>query len=149
MTEIRFYHLHATSLEKALPQLVEKLLARDLRAVVLFSSRQRVEALNSTLWTYRPDSFLPHGSARDGRAHEQPVWLTEKDENPNRASVLILADGATSAHIDDYDLCLEVFDGTDAEAVAPARQRWLAYKEQNYTVLYYRQNERGGWEKQE
>jgi DNA polymerase-3 subunit chi len=149
MTEIRFYHLLATSLEKALPRLLEKLLARDLRAVVLASSRERVEALDSALWTYRPDSFLPHGCARDGLAQEQPVWLTDRDENPNHASVLILTDGATSLHIDDYDLCLEFFDGTDTEALAAARRRWRAYKERKYTVLYYQQNERGGWETRE
>jgi DNA polymerase-3 subunit chi len=149
MTEIRFYHLLATSLEKALPRLIEKLLARDLRAVVLLSSRQRVEELDAALWTYRKDSFLPHGSARGGQAQEQPVWLTDRDENPNRASVLILTDGATSSHIDDYDICLEFFDGTEPEAVASARRRWRAYKEQKYTVLYYQQNERGSWEKRE
>lgn len=147
MTEIGFYHLLDTPLERALPKLLEKVIASGARAVVMAGSEERIEALNAALWLYHPNAFLPHGSVRDGFAAEQPIWLTAEDENPNDATVLILTDGAESAGIDGFERCLEMFDGSDADAVAAARGRWKAYAEAGHGVTYWRQNENGGWEK--
>ena len=45
-----------------LPPLLEKSLERGWRVVVQAGSQERVEALDAHLWTYREDSFLPHGN---------------------------------------------------------------------------------------
>ena len=105
MTDIGFYHLQRWPLEKALAKLLEKVLERGLRAVVIAGSEERVEALNTALWTYEQDSFLPHASARDGNAEAQPIWLTVEDENPNGATVLVLTDGTDSLHLDRFERC--------------------------------------------
>lgn len=147
MTEIGFYHLQRSPLERALPMLLEKVLEAGKRAVVVAGSEERVEQLNGVLWTYRPDSFIPHGSARDGNAEAQPIWLSTTPENPNDAGILVLTDGATADSFDGFERCLEMFDGKDDAAVAAARERWTAYKEAGHEVVYYQQTESGGWEK--
>jgi DNA polymerase-3 subunit chi len=146
VAEIRFYHLMRGSLEDVLPRMLDLTLERGKRAVVLLGSAERVEALNTHLWTFDPGSFLPHGSTRDGHAARQPVWLTHVDENPNAATYLFVGDGATSERIADYERVSELFDGRDEAAVAEARRRWTVYKAQGHTVEYYQQGERGGWE---
>ena len=145
MTEIRFYHLTRTSLEQALPQMLEKMLERDQRAMVLAGSEERVEALNAWLWTYRDRSFLPHGSAQDGHAEHQPVWLTERDECPNGAQVLFLTDAAMSERLGDHTLCALLFDGNDPDAVATARDQWTALKDAGHDLTYWQQDDRGRW----
>lgn len=147
MTEVRFYHLQRRTLEQALPKILEKVLERNWRAVVLAGSPERVDALNQHLWTYDPATFLPHGSARDGFADQQPVWLTAEDENPNGATVLVLVDGVTSDRLGSYDLVCDLFDGNDDEAVLAARDRWKACKAAGHGLTYWQQNDRGGWEK--
>ncbi len=146
--EIRFYHLQRTTLETALPQLLEKVLGRNQRAVVMAGSSERVEALNAHLWTYSERSFLPHGSGRDGFPTEQPIWLTEQDERPNAAQVLFLTDGATSARLEDYTMVVEMFDGNDEAAVIAARTRWTGYKAQGHSLTYWRQDDSGRWSEQ-
>ena len=146
MTEVRFYHLQRTSLDRTLPQLLEKVLAAGKRAVVMARSEERVEALNAHLWTYDDRSFLPHGSAKDGYASEQPVWLTTETENPNGAQVLVLTDGADAAGFDGFEMCCEMFDGNDEAAAAQARERWVRYRDAGHDVTYWQQGERGGWE---
>ena len=146
MTDIRFYHLQRKPLERALPELLEKVLERGSRAVVMAGSEERVEHLTSLLWTYDDRSFLPHGSARDGFAADQPVYLTAEDENPNGAKVLVLTDGASSASVDAFEICCELFDGNDEEAVGAARARWTAYRDAGHAITYWQQTERGGWE---
>jgi len=147
MTEIGFYHLQRSPLERALPKLLEKVLEAGKRAVVVAGSDERVESLNAALWTYRPDGFLPHGSAKDGNAEAQPVWLATAPENPNGAGILILTDGATAESFNGFERCLEMFDGNDDAALTAARERWTEYKAAGHAVVYYQQTESGGWEK--
>lgn len=145
MTEIRFYHLTRSSLESALPQMLEKTVERGQRAVVIAGSEERVESLNAWLWTYKDRGFLPHGSAKDGYPEHQPIWLTERDENPNDAEVLFLADGAESNALTDYKLCALLFDGNDEAALTEARERWRRYRAEQHEVTYWQQDERGRW----
>jgi DNA polymerase-3 subunit chi len=149
VTEISFYHLQMTPLERALPKLVAKVLASGARAVVILGSEERVAQIDGALWTYDPNSFLPHGTARDGRPQDQPVWITAEDENPNGAGVLILADGATSAHAAEFEKCLEIFDGNDTAAVTAARERWRAYKDARHKLTYWQQDASGRWMQKE
>ena len=146
-TEVNFYHLTKASLEDALPRLLAKTLQAGERAVVMLGSPERVDALNTHLWTFDPNGFLPHGSAKDGDAARQPVWLTHLDENPNGANFLFVADRAKSEKMDGYKRCFELFDGRDEEAVADTRERWKAYKAAGHTVVYWQQAASGGWEK--
>ena len=146
-TEVNFYHLTKSSLEDALPRLLVKTLQAGERAVVMLGSPERVDALATHLWTYDQDSFLPHGSARDGEADRQPVWLTHLDENPNGAAFLFVADRARSDRLADYKRCFELFDGRDDTAVADSRERWRAYKAAGHTLAYWQQTATGGWEK--
>ncbi|TAN62326.1 MAG: DNA polymerase III subunit chi [Magnetospirillum sp.] len=146
MTQIGFYHLTRSPLEQALPKLLDKALGAGYRAVVLAGSPERVEALNDRLWTYEPDSWLPHGSARDGDAAAQPIWLTDTDENPNGATILVMCDGARSGSVAGFARCLDLFDGNDDEAVQAARDRWKLWKAEGHQLVYYQQGESGGWE---
>jgi DNA polymerase-3 subunit chi len=147
LTEVSFYHLLTRPLEWALPRLLDKVVASGARAVVMAGSGERVEWLNQQLWTYDPDGFLPHGCAADGEAAAQPIWLTEHDENPNGATFLLLTDGAASDRVASYQRCFELFDGNDEAAVTAARQRWSQFKAAGHGVTYWKQNERGGWDK--
>jgi DNA polymerase-3 subunit chi len=146
MTEIGFYHLQSTPLERALPKLLERSLAAGYRIVVMAGSRERVEHLDALLWTYDDSSFLPHGSQRDGQAERQPIWLTEADENPNQATMLVLTDGVSSAHLAEFRRCLDLFDGSDEAAVAAARERWRVAKAAAHELTYW-QETGGGWTK--
>lgn len=145
MTEIAFYHLHRSPLADALPTLLAKTLAAGKRAVVIFGAPERIEAINTALWTFDPESWVPHGSAADGNASDQPVWLTGSDENPNGAQFLFLADGASSSRMAEFERCFELFDGNDPDAVQAARARWTAYKDAGHALAYWRQTDRGGW----
>lgn len=146
MTDIRFYHLQTTGIDRALPEILSKAFAQGKRVIVKMPDDKTVKQMNDHLWTFRADTFLPHGSAKDGHAEDQPIWLTTDDDNPNGATVLVLTGGATSEKIGEFDLCCDMLDGRDETAVAAARQRWKTYKEKDYNVTYWQQTVQGGWE---
>lgn len=144
---IDFYHLTRTPIERALPRLLEKALGAGHRLVVMAPGASRVEQLDKLLWEYDPDSFLPHGSARYGHAAAQPVYLTDAEERPNAADVLILTDGMTPDFLSEFTRVIDLFDGRDAGQVTQARSRWKRYQAAGHTLSYLQQTERGGWEK--
>jgi DNA polymerase III subunit chi len=146
MAEIGFYHLQATRLEEALPRLLERARAQGLRIVLRAASAERVEHLNALLWTYDEGSFLPHGSARDGQAAAQPIWLTDRDENPNEAAMLVLVDGSETADMAAFARIADLFDGNDEAAVAAARERWRRARAAGHTLSYWQQTP-SGWQK--
>ncbi|MBL8642294.1 MAG: DNA polymerase III subunit chi [Rhodospirillaceae bacterium] len=142
---VDFYHLQTSPLERALPTLLERVMQAGKRAVVMAASDDRIEALNNHLWTYNPNSWLAHGSARDGFEAQQPIYLTTKEENPNGASILVLTDGMAAGFLSTFERCLDLFDGTAEPAVAAARQRWIEAKNAGHELHYWQQTESGSW----
>jgi DNA polymerase-3 subunit chi len=148
MTEILFYHLQRQSLERVLPTLIEKSLERGWRVVVQAAAEERIEALDAHLWTFRDDSFLPHGTWRESTVSEQPVVLTIHDHNPNGAVVRFLIDGAPMpVDAAAYQRIVLIFDGDDSEAVAAARERWTEGRAQGFDVTYWQTDEQGRWQR--
>jgi len=144
MTEIGFYHLMRTGPDRALPQLLSRTLAAGQRAVVRCADGERMAALDAALW--ESADFLPHGTAQDGDAAWQPIWLTTTDEIPNSSRFLFLIDGAKGGDLTRFDRVFDLFDGNDEAAVATARERWQALKDAGHVLTYWQQGA-GGWEK--
>jgi len=147
MTEVLFYHLQHLPLERVLPNLLEKSIERGWRVVVQAGSSERVNALDTLLWTYREDSFLPHGTSKDARAEVQPVYLTSNMDNPNGATVRFLVDGADLDAFKDYERIVYIFNGNDENAVQAARDSWRRARDANCTVTYWKQDANGRWER--
>jgi DNA polymerase III subunit chi len=147
MTEVLFYQLDRQPLDRVLPGLLEKTLERGWRAVVQAGSKERVEALDTLLWTYAEESFLPHGMARDSFSAEQPIYLTATDDNPNGATVRFLVDGADADGLSHYERVVFLFDGRDDDALKAARSQWKRVKAEGHPATYWQQNEHGRWEK--
>ncbi len=150
MTEVLFYHLQDMTLDSVLPPLLEKSIARGWRVVVQAASEERAAALDAHLWTYRDDSFLPHGTWRDDDAPDQPVVLAIEAINPNGANVRFLVDGAVLPdNSADYDRLVLIFDGNDDDALLAARTAWADSKAKGFEVTYWQADERGRWQKRQ
>lgn len=147
MTEIGFYHLQRVALDRALPRLLETIVERGHRTILMTGSPERLEALDALLWTYEQGSWLPHGSARAGSPERQPIYLTSAEENPNGADVLVVVDGVRPGFLGSFARAVDMFDGRDEAAVQAARERWRDYRDAGHGLTYWRQRESGGWEK--
>ena len=148
MTRVDFYHLQRSSIEQVLPKLLEKAYATGKHIVIKIGTEARVEFLNTALWTYDDQSFLPHGSKKDGNAALQPIWLTSGDDNPNNAVMLFLVDGAKIDinSLGQYERVLNLFDGTDEESLSQAREFWKQVKSSGIDCFYWQQDEKANWQ---
>jgi DNA polymerase-3 subunit chi len=147
MTEVLFYHLTESKLEEALPALLEKSVERGWRVVVQAREEGRRDSLDAHLWTYREDSFLPHGTDGTEHASLQPVLITATPENANQATVRFLVDGAEPPPLDPYERVVFMFDGHDAIQLDDARAQWKRLKGEGHALTYWQQSPEGRWVK--
>jgi DNA polymerase III subunit chi len=151
VTETLFYHLERRSLEEILPGLVEKSLARGWRATIKTDSSERSDALDSLLWTYDDQSFLPHAQLGDGEAAAQPVLISVEEGNPNAAQIVFYVGGALPSDwntLSDLARVVLLFDGRDAGALASARAAWKEARDAGHDVTYWKETPSGKFEKQ-
>lgn len=151
MERIDFYHLQKNSLEEALPKLVIKAYQTGKKIKIKVGNELRVDPLNMVLWTFEDESFLPHGTKKDGFADLEPIYLSADDEVPNEASLLFLVDGA---NIDpeqtlSFDRVFYIFDGHSEDELAKARKMWSAFKGNEAERHYWQQNDTGKWEEKQ
>lgn len=145
--EALFYHLLRRPLESVVPNLLERCLAQGWRVTVRGGSGERIAALSAHLWTWRDDSFLPHGEASDGFAERQPVYLTAGPEKPNAPDVLMLVDRgvAEDRELAAHRRLLALFDGHDEDAVAEARHLWKRALAAGCRAQYWAEDAAGRW----
>ncbi len=152
MTEVWFYHLERATLERVLPGLLEKTLERGWRALIVAGSEERADMIDSFLWTYRDESFLPHGRTGQLQAPDQPVLIGTDVSVQNGANLIFFVDGARPSDwqapdVQERDRCIFIFDGNLDAAVAAAREDWTGAKEAGHEVTYWQQAANGKWEK--
>ncbi|MBL0941213.1 MAG: DNA polymerase III subunit chi [Alphaproteobacteria bacterium] len=147
MTEVSLYHLTTIPLERVLPKLLEKIIASGKRSLVLAASEERVEMLNNALWTYAAGSFLPHGSSKDGFPEHQPIWLSANPDPLNGATIVVLTESVDAPALENFERCIDIFDGLDDDATALAKKRIQHYNNNGHNITYWQQDSKGVWEK--
>ncbi|MEV4609653.1 DNA polymerase III subunit chi [Neorhizobium sp. LMR1-1-1.1] len=147
MTEVLFYHLTESKLEDALPALLEKSVERGWKVVVQTNDEARRDMLDAHLWTFRDESFLPHGTDAAPMAEAQPVLLTTASENANQATVRFMVDGAAPPPLDPYERIVFMFDGYDQSQLEGARAEWKRLKGEGHALTYWQQSPEGRWVK--
>ena len=136
--QVDFYHLTATPLERALPQIVEEVVAGGGRLLIVSGDAAQRGAIDRLLWSYAPESFLPHALAGGGGDADQPVLIAA-------ARRVALVDGCWRDEALAFDGALHFFD---AEHIAAAREAWKALADRPDTERnYWKQDDNGRWSK--
>ncbi|MBL4766244.1 MAG: DNA polymerase III subunit chi [Rhodobacteraceae bacterium] len=151
MVEHWFYHLEQSALDQILPDILEKTHAKGWRAIVkigplLGDPKDELTRLDEFLWTYKKDSFLPHGRDDEPMAGNQPVLLSTDCQSAGEADAVILIGGAELNDLDGVSRCITILDGADEQDKAVARTRWKLAKDAGLSTAYWKQDDYGKWE---
>ncbi|MGA9657860.1 MAG: DNA polymerase III subunit chi [Asticcacaulis sp.] len=147
MPDFWFYHLEKTPMMQVLPDLLEKVVQKGWRAYVHGLEDDKIDALNSQLWTYSPASFLAHGVEGDDLAERQPILLGTSGAMVNQAEVYVSVSPTDLPDINGLQRCLIVFEGADEDHLSWARAQWKMLKSDGHELAYWKQNSQGRWEK--
>ncbi len=139
---VDFYLLAQSPVERALPSICEKVLASGERLLVV-ADPALLEALDGQLWTYSPESFLPHGRTGLANAEAQPVLLSETAEPANGAANVAIADGRWREEALGFARAFYFF-GPDR--LDEARASWKSLKDRpGVERRYWKQDGSGRW----
>jgi len=145
---VDFYHLVKNSLEESVSLLLEKAYSVGNKMLFLVSSEEKAEELADYLWNFKDDSFLPHGTLKDGAKDKHPIFITsDVSQNFNDANILVLGDGVIlpSEEIKKYERVLNIFDGNSISAVDNARGFWKDLSSSGEELHYWQQDMGGAW----
>ena len=145
-TDYWFYHLEASTLEGVLPGLLEKTLQKGWRALVKLPAAE-LEQMDKLLWTFRDDSFLPHGREDEPQSDLQPILLTATLDSAAGFDAVFLIDGAEMTDMADASRAMVMINGRSQDDIARERGRWKRLKSEGASLAYYQQDDRGRWAK--
>lgn len=138
---VDFYHLASSPIEHVLPRICEKLLEQGDRLLVV-AAPDLLDRLDTQLWNYAPEAFLPHGRA-DGQAPgDQPILLSATTDAANGATNIALADGDWR---DEALAFARIFYFFDNAHLDPARAAWRALKDRPDADRRYWKQVDGRW----
>ncbi len=144
--EYWFYHLEASTVEGVLPGLLEKTRQKGWRALVKLPQAQ-LSDMDDYLWTYKDDSFLPHGRDDEPMAEQNPITLSCNADTAAGHQAVFLLGGSEIENMSGVERCMVMINGRSEADVMRERTRWKTLKATEAVLSYYQQNERGGWEK--
>lgn len=148
LMECKLYKFSYTPLDKGCAKLLEKVYQTGGRAHVLTEDEAQTEALTTSLWTYHPRSFLPHGTQKDGWAEDQPIWISSEMNAQNKATYIVLYNYPDVPAIKNYAHCIDMFSGNDIQTLGVAKKRYQYYKTLTQAeIVCWFQNEKGDWQR--
>ena len=142
--EYWFYHMESSSLKAVLPELLEKTLERGWTALVKTSEAELAE-LDTFLWTYREDAFLPHGRDDEPLADSHPVKLSAHASAAEGADIVFITDGSEMSDLTVVSRLIYMINGQSETAVTQARKHWSETKASGAAMSYWQQDGRGKW----
>jgi len=141
--KVDFYHLTRSPLDRVLPRIAQRLHDDGERLLLLSEDADQRRHLDMLLWTYAPDSFLPHAEAGTGDDTLQAVLIAPEPTDANAARNVAIVDGRWRDEALTFDRAFHFF-GEDHIAAARAAWKGLADRE-DVERRYWRQGD-GGWE---
>ena len=141
--KVDFYHLTRSPLDRVLPRIAQRLHDDGERLLLLSENADQRRHLDMLLWSYAPDSFLPHAEAGTGDDARQAVLIASEPTDANAARNVAIVDGRWRDEALTFDRAFHFF-GEDHIAAARAAWKGLADRE-DVERRYWRQGD-GGWE---
>ncbi|MDR3212911.1 MAG: DNA polymerase III subunit chi [Azoarcus sp.] len=133
MTSVQFYHNARDPLALAC-ELIGNAHRGGRRVVVVSPDAALAQQLDRQLWTAEPGSFIPHVLSGSPLTPETPVFIAVAGETqwPHTDLLFNLA-AALPVACERFRMLIEIIGNSENER-APARARWIHYKQQQFPL---------------
>ncbi|HHJ12998.1 MAG TPA: DNA polymerase III subunit chi [Gammaproteobacteria bacterium] len=135
MTQVDFYVLKAPGPQERLRfacRLVDKAWRLGHRVHVHTGSAPLSHELDTLLWTFAQNSFVPHGLEGEAGDPPPPVLIGHEGE-PEPGDVLVNLAGEVPLFFSRFQRVAEIVGG-DEQVRAQGRQRYSFYKQRGYPL---------------
>ncbi|MCE3254758.1 MAG: polymerase subunit chi [Rickettsiaceae bacterium] len=141
--EINFYQTDDV-IYKSIAPLLLKMLEEEKKALIYCQSNLQMAEIDSGLWNFSKTKFLPHATkAEKLDPIEQPVFITDESLNANQGQYLLKFGEVNEDFLKQFE---RVFYFFGAENTTEARALWKKYKQNSFSLNFYKK-EGGAWTK--
>ena len=113
-------------------RVAEKAWLTGHRVYIATGSQAATRDMDQLLWTYRQDSFTPHGTYPEHAAEDLPILVGHVDEPPAAQILINLTDTVPPFH-ERFERIAEFVAG-DEQARQAARKRFRLYRDTGYDL---------------
>ncbi|MBK1718974.1 DNA polymerase III subunit chi [Thiocystis violacea] len=139
MTRIDFYSLAPESRGDRFLltcRLVERIRASARRVLIHCPDPEECRHLDRLLWTFREDSFLPHGLVGQVDPDLTPVLISQGGSPESEHQVLLNLSLGIPDFLDRFERLCEVVDH-EPQARQAGRERFRVYRERGYALDHH------------
>ncbi|NCV84300.1 MAG: DNA polymerase III subunit chi [Oxalobacteraceae bacterium] len=118
-------------------RLIRKAQVANTKLVVLAEDREQLNNIDSLLWTFSEQDFLPHVIAGDSLAAQTPIILTDDCEKalPHHHALVNLS-RRTPEFFARFERMFELVSNDEQDLVA-GRERYKYYQERGYPLTHH------------
>ena len=146
LSEVYFYHVTRQTVVSALPQLLSK--AKDIGWTVFVRGKDQasLKLIDDAIWTFQPESFLPHAVFGSQNSEECDILLGTDEDDSSNSDFLLSLNGALISieEVSKYRRCALLFDDKNSDEVNIAREQWMKFTKADIRAKYWSQ-ETGSW----
>ncbi len=144
MTEFAFYKTSNFRVDETFYVLVQKALEKNLNSVVIFETKEALKDISIMLWSKKPETFLPHSIERDNLSNDSPIYLTTREENPNKSQIIFSPEGALVKKSKNWKRCIYIFDHDDNSSFDRLKEYYFLLENSKEKIELYEQK-KGNW----
>lgn len=140
MTQVDFYILKQQEEQDRRVfacRLAEKVVNQGLKIYIHADSEQEAQEMDDLLWSFRPDSFIPHaivGIDEELTTDEDiPVFIGFSEEHPSGADLLINLSPDIPSFYEQFSRIAEIVPNSE-DAKSNLREHWKVYKEKGFEL---------------
>lgn len=136
MTRIDFYILQEEQTEARLHfacRLIEKARRQGNKVFVATDSPQQAERLDQLLWSFKPESFVPHSMEYSNTETQSPVLIGNTEDCADHHDVLINLSSEIPLYFSRFERLIEVVC-QHTDVLQATRQHFAFYRERGYPI---------------
>lgn len=147
MSEVFFYHLTKTTLEIALPKILERALSEKWSIEIRTSANTNLDEISNAIWRGPEESFLPHCLEDHEDLQDYPIVLCKSPLKDWRDCLIVVGQADLKENeVKNYKRICLIFDAKIEVELSKARKSWKKLSEEGINTNYWTED-KGRWVK--
>lgn len=147
MSEVFFYHLTKTTLEIALPKILERALSEKWSIEIRTSANTNLDEISNAIWRGPEESFLPHCLEDHEDLQDYPIVLCKSPLKDRRDCLMVVGQADLKENeVKNYKRICLIFDAKIEAELSKARKSWKKLSEEGINTAYWAED-KGRWVK--
>ena len=134
-TDIIFIVLNSAVKSRIVCDLAEKCYLDNQRLVIYTSSEEECKKIDSLLWTWKQQSFVPHICLDSlSNSEHEPIVLATNIDSSADYDTLLMVDPLPMETVKQFSTVIDFAEKYDSQGIELSRKRYKIYKDQNLEI---------------